>query len=51
MPVFTIEDLTFGILICRDSTYSERARIMAAQGATVLFVPTNNVRRTGDGED
>jgi predicted amidohydrolase len=42
MPVFTIGDLTFGILICLDSNYYEPARIMASQGATALFVPTNN---------
>ena len=42
IPVFTVGDLTFGILICLDSTYPETARIMAAQGATALFVPTNN---------
>ena len=41
-PVFTAGDLTFGIVICRDSTYHEPARIMAERGATVLFVPTNN---------
>ena len=42
MPVFTVGDLTFGIVICRDSNYSEPARIMVSQGATTLFVPTNN---------
>jgi predicted amidohydrolase len=42
MPVFTVGDLTFGIIICLDSTYYEPARIMAAQGAAALFVPTNN---------
>ena len=42
MPVFTVGDLTFGIVICLDSTYYEPARIMAAQGAAALFVPTNN---------
>ncbi|HEX3554659.1 MAG TPA: carbon-nitrogen hydrolase family protein [Thermoanaerobaculia bacterium] len=42
MPVFTVGDLTFGIIICRDSNYYEPARIMASQGATALFVPTNN---------
>jgi predicted amidohydrolase len=41
MPVFTVGDLTFGIVICLDSTYDEPARIMAAQGAAALFVPTN----------
>src|ERR1700686_3267273 len=42
MPVFQIGRLTFGILICNDSNYPEPARIMASQGATALFVPTNN---------
>ena len=42
IPVFTVGDLTFGILICRDSTYQEPARTMAEQGAVALFVPTNN---------
>jgi predicted amidohydrolase len=42
MPVFTVGDLTFGIVICLDSLYYEPARIMAAQGAAALFVPTNN---------
>jgi len=42
LPVFKVGELTFGIVICLDSTYSEPARIMAAQGATALFVPTNN---------
>ncbi|MEP6618611.1 MAG: carbon-nitrogen hydrolase family protein [bacterium] len=41
-PVFTVDTFTFGILICRDSTFAEPARRMAAQGATALFVPTNN---------
>jgi 5-aminopentanamidase len=41
-PVFKIEGLTFGIVICYDSTFPELARRMTAQGATVLFVPSNN---------
>jgi predicted amidohydrolase len=41
MPVFTVGDLTFGIIICNDSNYYEPSRIMASQGATALFVPTN----------
>ena len=40
--VFTVGELTFGIIICRDSTYREPARTMASRGATMLFVPTNN---------
>lgn len=42
IPVFRVGGLTFGILICNDSNYFEPARIMASQGATALFVPTNN---------
>src|SRR5882724_6429654 len=41
-PVFRVGDLTFGIVICYDSTFSEPARTMASQGATALFIPTNN---------
>ena len=41
-PVFRVGELTFGVVICYDSTFSEPARAMAAQGATALFVPTNN---------
>ena len=41
-PVFHIGGLTFGIIICNDSNYVEPARIMAAQGARALFIPTNN---------
>ena len=42
IPIFTVGELTFGILICLDSNYYEPARLMAAQGAAALFVPTNN---------
>jgi predicted amidohydrolase len=41
-PVFTVDELTFGIVICNDSNFAEPARRMAAQGATALFIPTNN---------
>ncbi len=41
-PIFSVGGLTFGIVICNDSNYPEAARIMASQGATALFVPTNN---------
>lgn len=42
VPVFQIGALTLGIVICNDSNYFEPARLMAARGATALFVPTNN---------
>jgi 5-aminopentanamidase len=41
-PVFRAGELTFGVVICNDSNYPELARLMTAQGATALFVPTNN---------
>lgn len=41
-PVFRMDGLTFGVVICYDSNFSEPAFRMAVQGATVLFVPTNN---------
>jgi 5-aminopentanamidase len=42
VPVFTFGHFTVGIVLCNDSNYSEPARMMAAQGATALFIPTNN---------
>jgi predicted amidohydrolase len=42
VPVFTVGSLTFGIVICYDSNFPKPARLMAFQGATVLFVPSNN---------
>ena len=41
-PIFKVGGLIFGVVICRDSTYPDLARIMANRGATALFVPTNN---------
>jgi len=41
-PVFRAGELTFGIVICNDSNYPELPRRMAIQGATALFIPTNN---------
>lgn len=40
--VFTIDDLTFGIIICNDSNHPELEGAIAARGARVLFVPSNN---------
>jgi predicted amidohydrolase len=39
--VFTVGELTFGILICNDSNFEEPGRSMIAKGATAFFVPTN----------
>lgn len=40
--VFTVPAVTFGVLLCNDSNHPEIGRVMAARGAAVLFVPTNN---------
>jgi 5-aminopentanamidase len=40
--VFTVGNVTFGVLICRDSLFSEPARRMVSHGAQILLVPTNN---------
>ena len=40
--VFDVDGLTFGVLICNDSNYPGIARSMVAQGATALFIPSNN---------
>jgi predicted amidohydrolase len=42
LPTFTIDGVTFAIVICRDSTFPDLARSVTARGATVLFIPTNN---------
>jgi len=47
VPVFTVGGLTFGIVICYDSTFPELARSMALRGAAALFVPTNNALPAG----
>jgi 5-aminopentanamidase len=41
-PLFTIGPLTFGIMICNDTNHPELASEIAAKGATVVFVPSNN---------
>jgi len=51
VPVLSVGGLTFGIVICRDSTFAEPARTLAQRGATVLFVPTNNALPSKTGPD
>jgi 5-aminopentanamidase len=41
-PIFKVDNLVFGVVICRDSTFPDLACGMASRGATALFVPTNN---------
>ena len=42
VPTFTVGNLTFGIIICRDSTFAEPARTIVLHGARALFIPSNN---------
>lgn len=41
-PVFRVGNVTFGVLICRDSLFPASARLMLSRGVQVLLVPTNN---------
>ncbi len=42
LPVFHHGAVPFGISICNDIWYLEPARVLAARGAAVLFVPSNS---------
>jgi 5-aminopentanamidase len=41
-PVFTMDELKFGINICYDARFTEGATESAAQDAQVIFYPLNN---------
>ena len=41
-PIFHLHGLSFGILLCYDSTFPALAADLASRGARLLFVPTNN---------
>lgn len=42
-PVFTHHDVKFGVIICSDGGYIEPARLLALQGAKIVFAPHFNV--------
>lgn len=42
-PVFEVDGLTFGINICYDTQFAEAATRLAAQGASVILCPSNNM--------
>jgi predicted amidohydrolase len=42
LSVFTRGSTRFGIVICNDANYVEPARVLAARGAALLFMPLNN---------
>ena len=43
LPVWQAKGITFGCIVCADSSYFETAATMAYQGASVLFSPHFNV--------
>ncbi len=42
LPVFRVDRLAFGVLICNDSNFPELAQSLVARGAQALFIPSNN---------
>lgn len=40
-PVFELEDITFGVLICFEIAFPELTRVIALKGASVIFVPAS----------
>jgi len=41
-PVFECDGVTFGVIICKDSSFMEPARIEAMRGAQIIFSPHFN---------
>jgi predicted amidohydrolase len=41
-PVFETGEVTFGIVICLDSRFSDPMATLVSNGARVIFIPTNN---------
>lgn len=42
LPVFSVDGVAFGILICYDSNFPELSASLADRGAKILFIPSNN---------
>jgi predicted amidohydrolase len=47
-PTFELRGVRFGINICYDTQFTEAAAPVAAQGARLLVVPSQNMMRWGD---
>lgn len=45
-PVFALRELRVGLMICNDTNFPDLADVMAAHGAQLLLVPSNNALRT-----
>lgn len=40
-PVFELDDITFGVLVCFEMAFPELTRIIALKGASIIFVPAS----------
>lgn len=40
LPIFKLDDIPFGILICYDGGFPEAARALAIRGAKIIFAPS-----------
>lgn len=49
-PVFKCKDIPFGINVCYDMQFPEAAAVVAAQGASLLLCPANNMMRRENAE-
>ena len=50
-PTFNLNGVTCGINICYDTNFPEAAKAVAAQGAAVLLVPSQNMMRLQAAEE
>lgn len=50
-PIFTVDDLRFGINICNDLNFPECAKAISRQNAHLLVCPCNNMMPRADAEN
>jgi predicted amidohydrolase len=50
-PVFELNGVTYGINICFDTNFADAAAPLAAQGAQLMLVPSQNMMKRDAGED
>ena len=46
-PVFQLNGITFGIIICFDRHFFELSRTLCLKGAEIIFIPTSTFRVLG----
>ena len=50
-PVFELNGVTYGINICFDTNFADAAAPLAAQGARLMLVPSQNMMKRGAAEE